>query len=135
MKPVRMVMKMCVPSSSKIMIGPHTKPSTASMTSSGLVAVAIPSASPVNGVMKNDVRKSSMAFPFPYREERMRSGEPKGEESPQRILFPRVYDRENATEGSLQNCFDLENERVAALIACYTAGKERKGKGARVRRL
>ena len=63
-----------------------------------------------------------MAFPFPYREERMRSGEPK-EESPQRILFPRVYDRENATEASLQNCFDLENERVAALIACYTAGE------------
>ena len=63
-----------------------------------------------------------MAFPFPYREERMRSGEPK-EESPQRILFPRVYDRENATEASLQNCFDLENERVAALIACYAAGE------------
>lgn len=55
----------------------------------------------------------------------MRSGEPKEEKSPQRILFPRVYDRENATEGSLRNCFDLENERVAALIACYAAGKER----------
>ena len=77
-----MVMKMCVPSSSKIMMGPHTKPSTASMTSSGLVAVAIPSASPVNGVMKNDVRKSSMAFPLSHWGERMRPGEPKGEESP-----------------------------------------------------
>ena len=65
MNPVRMVMKMCVPSSSRIMIGPHTNPSTASITSSGLVALAIPSANPVNGVMKNDVRKSSIAFPFP----------------------------------------------------------------------
>ena len=62
--------------------GAHTKPSTASMTSSGLVAVAIPSASPVNGVMKNDVRKSSMAFPLSHWGERMRPGEPKGEESP-----------------------------------------------------
>ena len=65
MNPVRIVMKMCVPSSSRIMIGPHTNPSTASITSSGLVALAIPSANPVNGVMKNDVRKSSIAFPFP----------------------------------------------------------------------
>ena len=30
----------------------------------------------------HDVRKSSMAFPFPCREERMRPGEPKGGESP-----------------------------------------------------
>ena len=66
-----------------------------------------------------------MAFPLSRWGERMRPGEPKEEESPRRILFPRVYDRENATEGSLQNCFDLENERVAALIACYTAGKGR----------
>ena len=58
----------------------------------------------------------------------MRPGEPKEEKSPQRILFPRVYDRENATEASLQNCFDLENERVAALIARYTAGRGRKGR-------
>ena len=42
--------------------------------------------------------------------------------------FPREYDRENATEASVQNCFDLENERVAALIACYAAGKGRKGR-------
>ena len=42
------------------------------------VAVAIPSASPVNGVMKNDVRKSSMAFPPSRWGERMRPGEPKG---------------------------------------------------------
>ena len=82
MNPVRMVMKMCVPSSSKIMIGPHTKPSTASMTSSGLVAVAIPSASPVNGVMKNDVRKSSMAFPFLIGESACVRENRKGEESP-----------------------------------------------------
>ena len=70
MKPVRTVMKMCVNSSSKIMIGPHTKPSIASITSRGLVALAIPVASPVNGATKNDVRKSSMAPPS-YREKRM----------------------------------------------------------------
>lgn len=28
----------------------------------------------------------------------------------------------------MQNCFDLENERVAALIACYMAGKGREGR-------
>ena len=65
MNPVRIVMKMCVPSRSKIIIGPHTKPSTASITSSGLVAAAKPSPKLVNGVMKNDVRKSSIALPFP----------------------------------------------------------------------
>ena len=65
MNPVRIVMKMCVPSRSKIMMGPHTKPSTASITSSGLVAAAKPSPKLVNGVMKNDVRKSSIALPFP----------------------------------------------------------------------
>ena len=73
MKPVRIVMKMCVPSSSKIMMGPHTKPSTASITSSGLVAAAKPSPKLVNGVMKNDVRKSSIALPFPR--ESVRIGE------------------------------------------------------------
>ena len=73
MKPVRTVMKMWVNSSNKIMIGPHTKPSTASMTSRGLVALAIPVASPVNGATKNDVRKSSIAPPF-YREKRMYQG-------------------------------------------------------------
>ena len=39
------------------------------------------------------------------------------------MRFPRVHDRENATEGSLQNCFDLENARVTALIARYAAGR------------
>lgn len=39
------------------------------------------------------------------------------------MRFPRVHDRESATEGSLRNCFKRDNARVAALIACYAAGR------------
>lgn len=39
------------------------------------------------------------------------------------MRFPRVHDRENATEGSLRNCFKRDNARVVALIACYAAGR------------
>ena len=39
------------------------------------------------------------------------------------MRFPRVHDRENAAEGSLRNCFKRDNARVAALIACYAAGR------------
>ena len=60
MKPVRTVMNTCVNSSSKIMMGPHTKLSTASMTSSTPVAAARLPARLVKGSMKNEYKNSSM---------------------------------------------------------------------------
>ena len=50
----------------------------------------IPSANPVNGVMKNDVRKSSIAFSFSVWGECMRSREGKGRISPAHALSARM---------------------------------------------